>query len=367
MNLLRLYRTVRPLLAATSVGTLLIGASVAPPALPGTARVAVDSCATPVTSRATSSPVWPETRVARAFARMTPDAADRLADTHPAEVGALDGAPLAVRYRANALQAGPAYAGRQLLQFDRAGTGRMIEVLGDPSTARRIAVLVPGVDTRLVDFDRGLGGVRRRAPAWQARQLRAAAGPDVAVVAWLGYLPPEGINLAAARSDRARVGADELVTFVRGLAVQAPRATVVVVGHSYGSLVAGYAARRLPAAVTDVVAIGSPGLDVGRCQDLRPQARVWAGSDPSDWTRRLPDVRVFGLGHGRNPSAPDFGALPLDVTDAHGHDGYFVPGTAALRSITRVVTAQGSTLGSGAGTASPMLVSPSYLPREPDR
>jgi pimeloyl-ACP methyl ester carboxylesterase len=268
---------------------------------------------------------------------MTPDAADRLAAAHPAQVGALDGAPLAIRYRANARLAGPAFAGRHLLLFDPAGTGRLVEVLGDPNTARRIAVLVPGVDTRLTDFDRGLGGVRRRAPAWQARQLRAEEGPDVAVVAWLGYLPPKGVDLAAARSDRARLGADELVAFVRGLAVQAPQATVVVVGHSYGSLVAGYAARRLPAAVTDVLAIGSPGLDVADCRDLRARARVWAGSSPSDWTRRLPDVRVFGLGHGRNPSAPDFGALPLDVADAHGHDGYFVPGTEALRSIARVV------------------------------
>jgi hypothetical protein len=339
VNLESLHRTVRSLLAVASVGTFLVGVPMAPPpVLPDAVPVAAGSCTTPVASSGSTSGTasWPETRVTQEFARMSPDAADRFADDHPAKVGALDGAPLAARYRANALLAGPAYAGRQLLLFDRAGTGRVVEVLGDPSTARRIAVLVPGVDTRLVDFDRGLGGVRRRAPGWQARQLRAMVGPNVAVVAWLGYLPPQGIGLDAARSDRARLGADELVAFVRGLAVQAPQATIVVVGHSYGSLVAGYAARRLPAAVTDVVAIGSPGLDVARCRDLRARARVWAGSDPSDWTRRLPDIRVFGLGHGRNPSAADFGALPLDVADAHGHDGYFVPGTAALRSIAGV-------------------------------
>jgi hypothetical protein len=342
VNLQSLYRTVRSLLAVASVGTFLVGVPMAPPpVLPDAVLAAAGSCATPSTpsgSRSVGS--WPETRVAQDFARMTPAAADRLAGEHPAEVGALDGAPLAVRYRANTLLAGPAYAGRKLLLFDRAGTGRAVEVLGDPSTARRIAVLVPGVDTRLADFDRGLGGVRRRAPGWQARQLRATAGPDVAVVAWLGYLPPQGIGLAAARSDRARVGADELAAFVRGLVVQAPQATVVVVGHSYGSLVAGYAARRLPAAVTDVVAIGSPGLDVASCRDLRTRARVWAGSDPSDWTRRLPDIRVFGLGHGRNPSAADFGARPLDVADAHGHDGYFVPGTASLRSLARIAAGE---------------------------
>ena len=162
-------------------------------------------------------------------------------------------------------------------------------------------------------------------------------GPDVAVVAWLGYEPPAGVNLDAVRSERARLGADELVAFVRGLAVQAPRAAVVVVGHSYGSLVAGYAAGRLPSDVTDIVAIGSPGLDVASSRDLHTQARVWAGSSPSDWTRWLPDVRVFGLGHGRKPSEPEFGARRLDVADADGHDGYYVPGTTALDSIARVV------------------------------
>src|SRR4051812_24799974 len=55
-------------------------------------------------------------------------------------------------------------AGRQFLEFDRAG-GTAVEVLGDLSTADRVAVLVPGVDNALADFDRGLGGVERRAPA----------------------------------------------------------------------------------------------------------------------------------------------------------------------------------------------------------
>ena len=210
-------------------------------------------------------------------------------------MGPLDGAPLGLRYRANAVLAGPAYAGRQLLLLDRAGTGRVVEAFGDLSRAHRIAVLVPGVDNRLADFDRGLGGVQRRAPAWQARQLRASVGSDVAVVAWLGYLPPAGIDLDAVRSERAQRGADELVAFVRGLAVQAPQATAVVVGHSYGSLVAGYAARRLPADVTDLVEIGSPGLDVEHCRDLQARARVWAGSSPSDWdplAARRPDLRA---------------------------------------------------------------------------
>src|SRR5919112_585778 len=65
----------------------------------------------------------------------------------------------------------PAREGRQFLVYDTRGDGRAIEVIGDLGRAERIAILVPGTDTTLRDFDRGLGGVARRAPAVQARAL----------------------------------------------------------------------------------------------------------------------------------------------------------------------------------------------------
>ena len=108
---------------------------------------------------------------------------------------------------AGGADASRAPAGRNFLAFDPAGDGTAVEVLGDLATADRIAVLVPGVDTRLADFDRGLGGVARRAPAVQARALHReliAADPaaKVAVVAWLGYDTPDGIGLDAVREGR---------------------------------------------------------------------------------------------------------------------------------------------------------------------
>ena len=210
-------------------------------------------------------------------------------------------------------------------------------VVGDLSTAKRIAVLVPGADTTAANFETGLGGVLRRSPAWQARQLADAAGPDTAVVAWLGYETPRGIGRTAIRSERARSAAQALVAFVADLTEKCPHATVTLIGHSYGSIVLSYAAPRLPVAVTDLVAIGSPGMDIEAASDLDATARLWAGSAPDDWTRRIPPLRILGAGHGRNPTDDGFGALPLDVHDAAGHDGYFVPGTAALTSIARVV------------------------------
>jgi len=230
-----------------------------------------------------------------------------------------------------------ARSGRQFLGFDPRGDGRAIEVLGDLATAERIAVLVPGVDSRLRDFDRGLGGVARRAPAVQARAVAAelhAVSPAmrVAVVAWLGYDPPDGLSLDSARDLRARTGAAELTDFVRALPAQA---RVTLIGHSYGALVVGLAAPQLPR-VTDVIALGAPGMGVTTAADLGG-ARVWSALADNDWIRRIPQLRIGHLGHGRRPSTRGFGALALPTAGVSGHDGYLCPGSATLAAVAAVV------------------------------
>jgi hypothetical protein len=232
-----------------------------------------------------------------------------------------------------------AMGGRQFLSFDPAGDGTAVEVLGDLATATRVVVLVPGVGTSLKDFDRGLGGVARRAPAVQARavyaQLREDPEARVAVVAWLGYDPPDGIGLDAVRENRARSGAAALTAFVHGLHAVRPSAEVTLVGHSYGAIVVGLAAPHLPEA-TDLVALGAPGMGARRAADLGG-ARVWSALAPTDWIRRVPQVRVFGLGHGRRPSDPAFGARELPTDGVAGHDWYLVPGSVTLRALAAVV------------------------------
>jgi hypothetical protein len=228
--------------------------------------------------------------------------------------------------------------GRHFLVFDPAGDGRAVEVLGDLSTAGRIAVLVPGVDTVLADFDRGLGGVPRRAPGVQARALYeqlSKRSTDVAVISWLGYDPPEGVGVAAATEGRARAGAAELTGFVREVVRQRPGVRVTLIGHSYGAVVAGLAAPQLPE-VADVVALGAPGIGADRAADLGG-ARVWSALAPGDWIRRIPQVRVFGLGLGRRPSSADFGATALPTDGVAGHDYYLVDGSATLRAVSDIV------------------------------
>jgi pimeloyl-ACP methyl ester carboxylesterase len=229
--------------------------------------------------------------------------------------------------------------GRHFLFFDPAGDGRAAEVLGDLATATRVAILIPGVDTTLADFDRGLGGVPRRAPGVQARALHdllAKRDPHTAVIAWLGYDAPEGIGLAAATEGRARDGAAALTTFVRDLL---PAKHVTLIGHSYGSIVAGLAAKELPE-VADVVTLGAPGIGVDRADELGG-ARVWSALAPTDWIRRIPQVRVLGLGLGRRPTSPDFGAYALPTDGVAGHDFYLVPGSSTLRAVAGVVLSGG--------------------------
>ncbi|WP_229072007.1 alpha/beta hydrolase [Actinoplanes sp. DH11] len=277
-------------------------------------------------------------QVAAYFAALPRPATDDLVRRYPAVVGNLDGVPAGLRYAANR---DPAQPERQYLVADRHGDGRVVEVLGDLGTARRVTILIPGVDTNRANFDTGLGGVVRRAPAWQARRLHAEIsalrpGAPVAVIAWLGYDTPEGVRRDALREDRAATGALALRRFVAGLLQDRPQLEITLVGHSYGSIVAAHAAAELPAQVTDIVAIGSPGMGVPDRAALRTGARVWAGSAPDDWTRRLPGVRLLGVGHGRLPIDPAFGALRLPCADVAGHDGYFLRGTSSLRAMAHL-------------------------------
>jgi hypothetical protein len=269
--------------------------------------------------------------------------------------------PIAVGYRAAAAAmtaAGAPYAdwiaaGRQFIEFDKAG-GTAVEVLGDLSAATRVAVLVPGVDTKLADFDRGLGGVARRAPAVQARSIFAQLRADdpharVAVVAWLGYDPPSGINLDAIREDRARTGAVALTSFVRGIETQRPGVDVTLIGHSYGAIVVGLAAPRLPQ-VHDLVALGGVGMGASRAAQLGG-AQVYSALAPTDWIRRVPQLRLLDLGHGRRPSNPAFGATPLPTAGVAGHDFYLSPGSATLPAVADVVLGQPITTAPPASSA----------------
>ncbi|MGW1317411.1 alpha/beta hydrolase [Streptomyces sp. NPDC002426] len=232
------------------------------------------------------------------------------------------------RRRATALTA-MARPGRTFLMFDGRDGGRGVEVFGDLSRARRIAVLVPGAG---VDLDH-YGRLRRGAGA-----LLDELGSGSAVVVWLGYRTPAMLSPAAMTPGRADEAAPALRSFVRELSAAKPSARVSLLCHSYGSVVCARAASGLE--VADLVLYGSPGTGAGSAAALHTRATVRAGLGGDDWIARVPHVAVplpYGTaGFGTDPVAPEFGAEVFDAGGA-GHSGYLEPGSVSLRSIAGIV------------------------------
>ncbi|MGW1888920.1 alpha/beta hydrolase [Streptomyces sp. NPDC002004] len=307
-------------------------------------------------------------RLAQFFASLTPQQRTRLAARYPLAVGNMNGAPVELRYRANRVAldtarkvekrrmhdprlslVGQQDAGRRMhrfeallrpdrriLAFDPMGGGRVAEVFGDLDRAQRVSVVVPGVDTDLLTFQKTYRPYS--APVGMARSLyrqerSVSPGTRTAVIAWADYTAPSGLGMDAATAMRAEDGAVRL----NGVLGALPgRSTVALVCHSYGSVVCGVAASRLPARVTDIAVAGSPGMRAETVSALHTRARVWAMRDGDDWIQDVPHMEVGGLGHGADPVSAGFGARLLSARGAQGHAGYFVPGTDSLANFADI-------------------------------
>ncbi|MFD5201504.1 alpha/beta hydrolase [Streptomyces sp. NPDC058375] len=220
--------------------------------------------------------------------------------------------------------------GRQFLSFDGRDGGRSVEVVGELSSARRIAVLVPGAGVGLDAYWR----LRRDATA-----LQGELGEGGAVVAWLGYRTPATVSPAALTSGRADGAAPGLRTLVDGLRAVRPAARISLLCHSYGSVIC---ARSAPGTSADALVLyGSPGVGSDDAAALRTGARVWAGRGGGDWIARVPHVRVrvpfvATVGFGTDPVAEEFGAEVFDAGDG-GHSDYLLRGSRSLTNLARIV------------------------------
>lgn len=230
--------------------------------------------------------------------------------------------------RADSLRA-MAAPGRQFLSFDGRDGGRSVEVVGELSSARRIAVLVPGAGVGLDAYWR----LRR-----DARALHRELGEGAAVVAWLGYRSPATVSPAALTTGRADRAAPALRALVDGLHAVRPAARISLLCHSYGSVICARAASGIPA---DALALyGSPGVGFEDARSLRTGARVWAGRSGGDWIARVPHARVrvpfvATVGFGTDPVAERFGAEVFDAGDG-GHSDYLRPGSRSLTNLARI-------------------------------
>ncbi|GAA2584828.1 alpha/beta hydrolase [Actinomadura fulvescens] len=225
-------------------------------------------------------------------------------------------------------------SGRRFLTFDGRGDGKAVEVHGDLARAGRIAVVVPGADGELDNYDswKFAGG---GAKALYGEMRRTAPGERVAVVAWLGYDSPSVLSPVILTDGRAGDAARGLRRFLAELREVNPAARYSLLAHSYGSVVVGKAAAKDELAVDEIAVFGSPGTSVDSAADLRTRARVWAGRSAGDWTEYVPNVEFAGVGFGTDPTDARFGALRFDAGSG-SHSEYLKPGSPSLRTLALI-------------------------------
>ena len=227
-------------------------------------------------------------------------------------------------------------------------SGRGAVSIGNPDTAARNAVFVPGTGqglTRLSFSD-------EKALAMFNATLSAdpALRPsDVAVTTWMGYDRPMDLSRAAFPQP-ADGGADRLDAFENGQRASHVGAASIdtVVGHSYGSTVVGAAASRGHHLDADnVIAVGSPGMLVDRADrlDLRTHGNVYVMRAENDAISMGGILTEWTLG--ADPAAPRFGARhlaadpgpagPFGLHSIGAHSSYWLDGNTALKNFGAVI------------------------------
>lgn len=233
----------------------------------------------------------------------------------------------------------PAY----LLDFSPEDNGRAILANGNPDTADHTAVMVPGMNSTL-------GGINKPLIAadnlWQESSSQPG-NPKVSTVTWFGYDSPQGF-VAASSDKEADKGAPDLNQFMEGLEVSQGGKDAThntVIGHSYGSNLVGHASSNGDLRADDIIFAGSPGVDVGKADDLdAPNGHVWserAGNDKlvpalGRWAHGGSQWRLGG-GTAIIPGDDLFGDNRMKTHDGE-HGGYWFEGSEGLRNQAKVVT-----------------------------
>jgi hypothetical protein len=330
---------------------------------------------------------WPATnqnRIGEQIAAMTPAQRQRLIAEFPQQVGNTDGVPWDMRVAANRVNIAqaivdglgdpasqqrtafyrtllseiddPARTGqrvdRQILAFDPARAS-LVELNGRLSTAKSVAVLVPGLNTTIEGS---------AANTQTARRFVSATRGDVAAITYLGGPFPRGNPVSglidAANPRYALDMAPRLVAFSedvdRTVDATGRLIPVTYIGHSYGGSIVGTAeALGLTADRTLYVAAAGAGVGV---------------NDPSDWHNRNPDVLRFsmtapgdfieavqGIPGGPHGADPDEMPGVIHLATGYYDDGRLVAGPQAhsdilnwpsdsWRAILAVITGDSKTL-----------------------
>jgi hypothetical protein len=249
----------------------------------------------------------------------------------------------------NAMKAPPGTPKRYLGFLDDKGHAAVS--IGNPDTAIRNAILVPGTGDDLTNMS---DNTER---SWRMYQSALQANPhlhagDVSVTTWLGYDRPMSVLEQAPWPSYAEHGAGALDSFedgIRASHVGGPSIDTVI-GHSYGTTLVGAAASgQHHLAAENVIAVASPGMLVDHASDLHINhgGSVYAMTDPHDPIGPANIFTQFTLGP--NPTGADFGAHDLYAGTNLGtgpdksfpslaaHSGYWNANTPSLANLGAVI------------------------------
>ncbi|AKE42040.1 Alpha/beta hydrolase [Corynebacterium kutscheri] len=186
------------------------------------------------------------------------------------------------------------------------GDGHTVVSFGDIDTATNIVTLVAGVNSH-----------NNVASYLQRTDLihNHTASSSSATVLWLGYRAPKNISKAFSGAP-AQAAAKDLQEFQHILTQRNPTARRVLIGHSYGSTVVGYAGlTNTQNSIADAVILaGSPGVPA------RPNAsEVYSVLANQDYIG-LTGANSVAI-HGVDPHASTFDSEKLRFDG--GHSSYF--------------------------------------------
>lgn len=133
----------------------------------------------------------------------------------------------------------------------------MVLAFGDIDSADHITTIIPGVGSQWDTY------------ASVAKDFHSGG----ATIMWFGYTPPASLPAGVA-TQPAAVGGENLHAFQDALRARTD-AKLTVIGHSYGSVVAGYAASESSLAADTLILAGSPGVP----KDLKNDRVVVALTD----------------------------------------------------------------------------------------
>ncbi|MFB6776722.1 alpha/beta hydrolase [Streptomyces sp. NPDC056352] len=248
-----------------------------------------------------------------------------------------------------------------LLGFDGNNMGRAVVSIGNPDTADNVVTYVPGTFAKLESID----GDINRAQLLQAQAEATDGSRKTASIVWLGYDAPQAIATDATETKWADKAEEPLGNFLQGIEEANHRdVNQTLLGHSYGSLVAGQTmSTHIDLPVDNAIMVGSPGVGVDHAKDLNiPADHVFAATARNDLINLAPPpsgplaplnpkayMELFddhSIVHGTDPVSDDFGGVVFDVPDGKlpGSGGDMMPAHSQywdnepVNSLARIVT-----------------------------